>query len=90
MTVAAVLPPTSEYKAMKGLFDAAVKAKVEVPDAVWDFFGDRPPADGGMEISIPPTAVKSAVGPNSMEYIIDLSKIPSSARKIRVRVEWDV
>lgn len=88
MTVAAVLPPTQEYQQMKALFDAAVRAKVNVPDEVWEYFGNREPSDGGMEISIPGAAVLVA-GPNSMEYNIDLSKIPGSAKKIRVRAEWD-
>lgn len=50
--VVGYIPPDEKWQAMRDIFDACKKAKVEVPEEVMVFFNYRDPDSAGTEIDI--------------------------------------
>ncbi len=73
------VPPDERWKAMKAIWDACKKAKIDPPTEVEDFFEGRPDEEG-QEVVIPH---KQWVGEDSNGIEINTAKIPAKVKIIR-------
>ena len=79
------IPPDKKWKEMKAIYDACVKANIEVPEAVNEFFNGYPPDPKGRYVEVQ-SEKYNAEGQGGIE--IELSKIPKNVKFIRFYNSW--
>ena len=77
-------PPDDQFKKMKGVYDACVKAGINVPDEVMEFFNDEPPDDSGVAVELDKhKAVKEYSAEMQDGFELDLIKLDPNIKLIR-------
>lgn len=78
-------PPDDHWLQMKAVWDACVKAMIEVPEEVDRFFNGETPDDSGVEIRLDYTDCCSDYSDGDMRVgiEIDLDKVPKGVKAIR-------
>ena len=78
-------PPDERWQKMKEAWDACVKAKVEPPKSVTDFFNDEEPDSAGVEVEIPTREWRD----DSREgYEVSIDALPEGVKIIRFYNSW--
>jgi hypothetical protein len=76
-------PADDDWKKMKEVRKACIRAGVEVPGSVERFFGDQDPdTDEGVEVSIE-GALKEYTSDACQGFDVDISKLPKGLKIIR-------
>lgn len=77
-----------KFNAMKEAYLACVKAGIEIPDEVEEFFDDKDPTDMvGQEVSIS-DSLEEWEGRCASGYEVDIDKLPKNLKKIRFYNSW--
>lgn len=78
-------PPDDKWKKMKAVWDACVKADVEIPEDVLDFFNHVAPDDRGVEVELEklPACTKRYRTEGREGYEIDVTKLPYGVTVVR-------
>lgn len=77
-----------KFNAMKEAYLACVKAGIEIPDEVEEFFDDKDPTDMvGQEVSIS-DSLEEWEGRCASGYEVDIDKLPKNLKKIRFYTSW--
>lgn len=79
-------PPDERWTEMKAVWDACCAARVPVPDAVLDFFGDEAPDSAGVTVKLPLREWKG--GLRGAGYELDVADIPAHVKTIRFFNSW--
>lgn len=71
-------PVNQEYLNMKTIYNACIKANIEVPDEVKLFFEDKPPPieDKAIEVDMSPGKLHGVSNHKDNSMIIDLDQLP--------------
>jgi len=85
--VEGIVPPDDKWEKMKAIWDAYAKTDMEVPDEVWQFFGERDPDESGTIIDIKDLCQEWGDMDRS-GYELDVSKIPKHVKTIRFYTGW--
>ena len=76
--------PDTKFKKMKGVYDACVKAGINVPDEVMCYFQDEPPDDNGVIIELNKhLAVKKYNTEMKDGFDVDLTKLDPDIKVLR-------
>ena len=70
------------YK-MKAIYDSCVAADVEIPDTVFNYFGDEEPNEKGVVVEIPDEAL---IGDWEYNIEVDLSKLDKDISILKFEV----
>jgi hypothetical protein len=81
-------PPDEKWKKMKAVYDACIKACVEIPDEVWNFFECRHPDDDGIEVEFEDGVVEHKVVDTTVVYEVTLANVPDNVTVIRFENSW--
>lgn len=85
--VCGIVPPDEQWMKMKAVYDACMKADIDIPDEVDEYFDGRNPDDKGMQIDID-DAVEEYSGDSEDGFDVDLSKLPKKVKIIRFTNSW--
>jgi len=81
--VVGLKPADERWFQMKEIWDMCTKAKIEVPEEVYDFFESEYPEGDGMPVNI-----KSACSEYKYDmcegYDVDITKLPKDVKIVRV------
>ena len=83
--VRGMMEPTEDYKKKYAAFKACKEADIEIPQQLWDYFGDDVPSEEGVSVKIP---YEEKVGNGDMTYEVDISKLPPQVTKVQFIVAW--
>jgi hypothetical protein len=86
-------PPDEKWRAMKDVYDACTKAKIEVPKEVSAFFNWSKPDDAGVQVDDKTLLDLGAValihkGHPEGGYEIIVSRLPKDVTVVRVENCW--
>ncbi len=82
--VTGFVPPDSEWRAMKKIWDACEAADVEVPKKVVAFFNHESPDESGVSVDLTNAGcVKDWSSDYESGYEVDLAKVPEHVKIIR-------
>ena len=84
-TIIGFKPPDKKWKEMKAIYDACVKADIEVPDKVVKFFEYEPPDDKGVQVELP---AKEWSDEASEGFELEVDKIPKDVKILRFYNSW--
>lgn len=84
-----ILECDRKFKRMKKIYDACVENNTDIPEEVERYFGEEPPDDKGIVIDLARTKCCKEYGMDGEDgFEIDLTKIPSGVKIIRVFNSW--
>ena len=82
-------PPDATWIKMKKIWDACEEAGIAIPDDVGKFFGYETPDPAGVEVDLKKCGCAVEYSDEyRMGYQIDVDKIPSHVKTIRVVNSW--
>lgn len=83
-------PPDAHWKNMKAVWDACHAAKVDVPEAVEQFFAETEPDEAGVVVDLEKTGAtqKWSDGRGCEGFQVDVSKLPEGLKIIRFYNAW--
>ncbi len=82
-------PPDETWKKHKAVYDACIKAGVEVPKTTFEFFNYEAPDDGGVVVKLEQHQSVSTYNDESQSgYEVDISKLPKDIKTIRFYNSW--
>ncbi len=78
-------PSDDKWREMKAVWNACSKAKIKIPDKVYDFFNGEDPNDlAGIEVKIQDSgAVKEYWVDGQNGFEVDITKLPKELKIIR-------
>jgi hypothetical protein len=87
--VVGIRPPDDAWKAHKAVWDACIKAGVDVPRKTLDFFEGESPDDAGVLVGIDDgPAVSEWQDDCSQGFEVDISSLPEGIKRIRFYNSW--
>ena len=90
-SIQAITERDSNWDKMKAVWDACKKARVPVPDEVFEYFDYNEPSDLGPVLyeDVLGNAVERIGGEfSSRGFIVDIKKLPPEVTKIRFSNSW--
>lgn len=77
-------PADDKWEKMKAVYDACQDAGIQLPASVIQFFGDEPPDEHGIEVSIEKTdAVSEWQDDMRNGFEVDITKLPENVTVVR-------
>ncbi len=87
--VIGIKPPDDDYRKYKNIYDACVRANVQIPEEVDKFFDYQEPDDEGVLVEIEENGAAYEYNDNSSSgYEVDLSLLPKDVKVIRFYNSW--
>jgi hypothetical protein len=87
-----IVPPDSDWKKMKRIYDACIDANINVPDDVWTFFDNEEPDDSGVIIDLlekKDVCICREWGDmNRTGHELDVCDIPKNIKTLRFYNSW--
>lgn len=81
--VVGIKKPDEKFAKMKAVYDACNSANVEIPDEVYDYFGDEEPNCNGVVVEIPKSATTKIT---DLSFEIDLEKLDKDIKILRFEI----
>jgi len=87
MNAVGFVPPDAKYDKMKGVYDACMKANMDMPEEVSEFFNWEEPSSHGTQVDIGDAEAEYKADMNE-GIEVDLSKLPESVTVVRFYCSW--
>lgn len=87
--VVGIVPADEKYNLMREIWDLCVRADIDTPDEVYDFFRHEVPDGTGVQIDIKSLGAVEAWGDEGRSgFQVDITKLPDGVRFIRFYNSW--
>lgn len=82
-----IRPPDDDWKKHKAVWDACIKARVDIPKATLDFFEGETPDPSGVLVEL--DAIADEWSTDSAEgFELDIEKLPPGVKRVRFYNSW--
>ncbi len=89
MNVVGIMAADEKYNLMREIWDMCVKADIDPPDEVYDFFRHEEPDGTGLQIDIKNSGAVETWGEEEKSgFQVDITKLPEGVRFIRFYNSW--
>ena len=87
--VLGIKPSDEKFAAMKAVWDACIKAKINIPKDVLEFFGDSEPNEKGVTTYLDNQGPYVTIdGEDDYRLTVDLRKLPDDIKILQFVVSW--